>query len=437
MDMPDLDLPPVEKMSHRKKWWIIGGLIVIFGGLAFLYLKDDALKDDSDLANVPSTVPEEENGLRFFDDISPTFHEDDGRYGELMEMLQAREDDPETWDTEEAKVLVKQFTKQLEAFQKVAAAPAIRAKERDKSLNTDPRLIPLRKCLSIVRAASIIAIEEGNVSDALLHVDTLFSMGTKQVEGAGSLIELLFGLIAHIVGIEILEGIILNESLPLDSAVQERVAAASALSTQLKEHLPVIFNAEHQLVKKMILAMEDTKGFAEEFPMILFKKNRTINKMADHVRIDKSVIGKTYQEIDTKVSARRARPSMTRMIFSGNFTGEAVLRMMFSLNMEMIAVIPHQSRIDILQVVAALKRFHQDKGQLPDALTELVPAYLAELPADRYDGGALRYDKDRAKVWCVGKNLTDDGAPAEDEGGRFKRMDDPAIQLKWLAAEAE
>jgi len=76
---------------------------------------------------------------------------------------------------------------------------------------------------------------------------------------------------------------------------------------------------------------------------------------------------------------------------------------------------------DAAITVVALERFRRDTGAWPVALEQLVPAYLAELPIDRFTGEPLRYTNrspDKPLLYSVGADLDDDGGrPELDEDG--------------------
>lgn len=59
----------------------------------------------------------------------------------------------------------------------------------------------------------------------------------------------------------------------------------------------------------------------------------------------------------------------------------------------------------------AIERYRLTAGKLPDALTDLVPAYLDAVPTDPFDGNELRYKKLEAGfvVYSIGEDLSDDG----------------------------
>ena len=59
----------------------------------------------------------------------------------------------------------------------------------------------------------------------------------------------------------------------------------------------------------------------------------------------------------------------------------------------------------------AVQRFRLVAGKLPDALIDLVPAYLDAVPTDPFDGNELRYKKLETGfvVYSIGEDLSDDG----------------------------
>jgi hypothetical protein len=63
------------------------------------------------------------------------------------------------------------------------------------------------------------------------------------------------------------------------------------------------------------------------------------------------------------------------------------------------------------RVALAIERYRLAAGKLPDALTDLVPAYLDAVPTDPFDGKEMRYKKLEAGfvVYSIGEDLSDDG----------------------------
>jgi hypothetical protein len=71
----------------------------------------------------------------------------------------------------------------------------------------------------------------------------------------------------------------------------------------------------------------------------------------------------------------------------------------------------YQTWVDATVVVLVCERFRREQGDWPEDLGQLVPAYLEQIPPDRYGGGTLKYRRmdDSVAVYSVGDDGTDDG----------------------------
>jgi hypothetical protein len=95
--------------------------------------------------------------------------------------------------------------------------------------------------------------------------------------------------------------------------------------------------------------------------------------------------------------------------------------------------------VEGLACLIALKAYKEEKGRLPDSLSELVPGYLPYLPLDPYDGKPLRYSREKKIIYCVGKDLRDNGGgplKVKTESGWLRpallwEMADPAFEIKF------
>jgi len=76
-----------------------------------------------------------------------------------------------------------------------------------------------------------------------------------------------------------------------------------------------------------------------------------------------------------------------------------------------------ETRLSLVQALAALTAYRHDHGALPDRLDALVPDYLPAVPEDRFSGEPLRWSRERGVVWSVGEDLVDDGPPAAPSQG--------------------
>jgi len=82
----------------------------------------------------------------------------------------------------------------------------------------------------------------------------------------------------------------------------------------------------------------------------------------------------------------------------------------------------------------AMRLYEVEQGRRPEALNDLVPAYLPAVPADPFsaDGAPIRYapDKDKPVLYCLGPDGKDDGgAFAVGEWGEFDLEESPDLVL--------
>jgi hypothetical protein len=80
-----------------------------------------------------------------------------------------------------------------------------------------------------------------------------------------------------------------------------------------------------------------------------------------------------------------------------------------------------QAHMRSTAVALAVERYRLEEGHWPESLAELVPARLAAVPADPFDGKPLRYRRlaDGVVVYSV-------GADGVDNGGRLDRKNPSA-----------
>ena len=101
---------------------------------------------------------------------------------------------------------------------------------------------------------------------------------------------------------------------------------------------------------------------------------------------------------------------------------DARLRSTSQIHILLHAIMPALSRISTIElktiaqlrtarVALAIERYRLAAGKLPDALIDLVPAYLEAVPTDPFDGNEIRYKKLEAGfvVYSIGEDLSDDG----------------------------
>ena len=78
------------------------------------------------------------------------------------------------------------------------------------------------------------------------------------------------------------------------------------------------------------------------------------------------------------------------------------------------------------RVAVAVERFRRDRGDLPEFLSDLVPRYLTDIPADPYSGQSLSFRRVPAAytIYSVGPNQ-------DDEGGDVFAELPPTVGRRW------
>jgi len=74
-----------------------------------------------------------------------------------------------------------------------------------------------------------------------------------------------------------------------------------------------------------------------------------------------------------------------------------------------------RAHLDLARTALATERYRLAAGKVPEQLTDLVPAYLGEVPTDPFDGQPIRYR--RAEPGYVVYSIMEDG---QDNGGKEK-----------------
>ena len=135
-------------------------------------------------------------------------------------------------------------------------------------------------------------------------------------------------------------------------------------------------------------------------------------------------------------AARRERPRTLRELarYVGPNVGGRILSEIA--HPTMVALAPRRcvlhSRFSMAQALVALRAFHTEHGQLPDSLDALVPTYLDSVPRDWLGGGPIRYDRDRKRLWSIGRDFRDAGRVPEDPNAtRWGDDSEPVLPIDF------
>jgi hypothetical protein len=118
------------------------------------------------------------------------------------------------------------------------------------------------------------------------------------------------------------------------------------------------------------------------------------------------------------------------MVLRGNVLGDIMSKILVP-NMEnsFKSLAYHRSYNSAVQVLLALKVYHMRHGELPESLDALVPEFFDELPRDWFDGGPIKYNREKALVYCVGPDLKDNGG--SDPNEKWTTAEDPSWSISF------
>lgn len=91
-----------------------------------------------------------------------------------------------------------------------------------------------------------------------------------------------------------------------------------------------------------------------------------------------------------------------------------------------------QADMDLARIALAIERYRLAKGKPPGQLTDLVPAYLVEVPVDPFDGQPIRYrlTEPGYVVYSVGEDGNENGGQEKEEVGRGEPYDQCFIVIR-------
>ena len=154
---------------------------------------------------------------------------------------------------------------------------------------------------------------------------------------------------------------------------------------------------------------------------LIYKPKRTLNQTGAVFRHLLTLVDRSPDAVRTEISKRSEdAPSTWESLRQGNILGNKVAEFGHTVGgslLQQFAMV--RTELRAVQILASLREFEGDHGQLPETLEELVPTYLPSVPIDPMDGKPFRYSKERAVVWSVGAGLENrNGSTSPDAGQR-------------------
>ncbi len=429
----DLPVPPDPGLRRRIIFFVVGSLVAVLALAAFVYFKDEALEDHSDL--VPKLERSVGGAAAFMAWLAAAAAVDasawDGPRVDFTEMVEGSQ----PWD---AGAATEMLAAQREALALAVRADALGTFQTPRMTNVEETGIDTGAILRVVRILLLASLERaqaGDVASAVERARVGLRFGDHFVLGSNSFVAYLVACLSQQLALSTINRL---SGMGLDDP------GLVALMTSLGNE-PDQSNAFRETVRAEFNVLGNALDHRDEFegwgtlpddppPAILFKRNATLNEAAVLYR---RLIAEAAKQPDQRsLPAPRVVPTGLAR-YSANAYGK-YLNAGPDLSEMLLNLADHATaHRRLLRVKLALLRHENATGNLPATLDELVPAYLDAIPADPYDGKPVRYDATRGLVWVLGKGLIDGGCAEAPENGCRSKDPDPALLIHPAPPEGE
>ena len=265
----------------------------------------------------------------------------------------------------------------------------------------------------------------GRYAEATDACVTLLRFGDLVQTDAGCLIDYLVGISIVELGLNQARDLACDTALPRDDLKRLVVALTEVgpFAPGLVRAIKVEFRVVAQTVDDFVagrFSLSDILGDGwlrhigkgRRLPGYFFQPNKTLNDFATLYRDAITNVPLTYSamkkyDTDAFVGTVSDRlPRVVRPNAVGSLLGDLVVPALDNI-LERKCRLECSANATLL--IAGINLFKKDTGHVPGELADLVPAYLAAVPLDPYDGEPFHYAPAEGLVYAVGKDVKDSG----------------------------
>jgi hypothetical protein len=162
-----------------------------------------------------------------------------------------------------------------------------------------------------------------------------------------------------------------------------------------------------------IVALERIATFAQRTALIAAAEANTLPEVQGAIKENPGFFGQDRKRLKAVIEkvGTRDKGKLTRAVFQVMCHSE----LLPTGRVYQLADMARASS-ELAKVALGLAAWRADKGEFPENLRELVPAYVRKLPADVFTDKPLVYKRDGKAciVYSVGPNMKDDGGRRPD-----------------------
>lgn len=445
-----------NKTNTKKILLTVGWVFVVLAAIAILaptilgfFSKDITPIDDSDLALSVVSVPKEENAYFDMTKAVEVMYNPDWKLQEVQSLLSG-----EVWNDALAKEIILKNSKAMRHLVAASRKPKFQdpALADPKNITPDALVPPLSNWRNLAKISVIYAeyfAKEGRWSEAMEAAMVPARVGQKMQKSQVNMIEYLVALAMKRIGLEAAQDVLAQSTLPteaikryikeLDEFYDNESGLVSAykmgyhiISTGIDWASQLRENEELDLLMD-ILKSKDVDIENEKEVKKIVKKYLDVNAtkllFADPARKRIKMVVGPCSEVSS-VETRKLSPKTTKEFYE---TENAIGKMIYDI-VEASFITPiikkceEDALVGVTQVMFAIKAFHNDTGVYPDTIADLVPEYLKEIPQDPFDGGDMKYSKEKNILYSIGRDLKDNGGTVS---GDRKKMSDLVFKISF------
>lgn len=425
---------------------LLGAPLLALTGWIALNRTDLPTPRDEDLRLERSTVPEDANGFHLL--IAAVEAVDMPGDKETWERLRAFRAG-ETQDTGWILAHVARNRQAIELLRAALAAPVMQLPPPDyepEAMQVRTDLLPtLQQLVHLAGAESRIALERGDPEQAI----ELASLGLRlghalSAAESVALLDLLVAASCQSLSLQDLEHVVRELAISGDTAREllELLAANRLSQAGWRE----VWAFEYQFVKAAFEAglatadgadptLFDEAGAAGWTLALLpgsylLHPNRTLSELAGGYRdqVQKSARFCTDAGLAVGEAAEEETGLGARVLLLPNPVGRILLEVARpDLDRFQLRRCYFETRLALTQTLIALKAYWHEHASLPERLDDLVPAWIAAVPRDAFDGAPIRYSRSEQRIHSIGDDLVDGGGESADPTDRAE----PSLSLAF------
>lgn len=392
--------------------------------LAFRLAEDEPLLDDSDLRIQPPegvVYESPENGYQRLLALQDALETEEG-VPKLYELMEVKAGKPD-WAAVRQRLAEKQEV--LDQVDHILASPYYTIKWPPWAGSEYPGISAALRFAQLMNAQGRMAMQDGDEERAWQDVQKLFALRNGILNGDGELVHFMVGFSIQALG----QGMINDHASVFAPDSATTLLRTTWLEQFLltKEEMLRFFHYKYMSVIGTLDFFEnelmEEKGSDSPYTRFIYKPHETRNAVATYFREAIGNVGLPIGQMKIR-DDEETFDSYTRWSYSlsGNSIGVTMMALGFPHFRVAKTYVEMNATLQLTRLGLALAGYaNQHDGTLPEKLEFLAPLYIDKIPLDPVTGEAFIYDREKRKIWSVGRNLKDDGGIPRDD----KDIDDP------------